>query len=317
MRMLIGTIVAASFLVSGQADGAGVQFFTLSAADGSPGHEGAIWYPCASPNATVRLRRVEATGVENCAIEGEDLPLIVISHGARGWYGGHHDTAEALADAGFVVAAVTHHDRGRAWQTARPETIKRLIDHMVGMWPGNAQLDPDRIGFFGFSRGGYTGLIVIGGVPDFSRIVEYCRNRSWEPICDPLLATPATGTRPATRNYVHDPRVKAAVIAAPLGLVFSSDGLKAVRVPVQLWRPENDVMAPHPHNAEAVSMSLPEPPDYRVVAGAGHFSFLAPCTELQAEAAPPLCEDGPGFDREAFHRTFNAEVIGFFRSAFD
>ena len=38
----------------------------------------------------------------------DKLPLIVISHGQDGWFGGHHDTAEALADAGFVVAAINH-----------------------------------------------------------------------------------------------------------------------------------------------------------------------------------------------------------------
>ena len=32
--------------------------------------------------------------------------LIVMSHGRRGWFGGHHDTAAALADAGFVVTAL-------------------------------------------------------------------------------------------------------------------------------------------------------------------------------------------------------------------
>ena len=36
------------------------------------------------------------------------LPLVVFSHGTAGWFGGHHDTAAALADAGFVVAAINH-----------------------------------------------------------------------------------------------------------------------------------------------------------------------------------------------------------------
>ena len=317
MRMVIGTIVAAFLLTSGQAQGAGVQLFTLLTADGSQGHQGAIWHPCTRPDETVRLRNIEVPGVENCTVDGEDLPLIVISHGGRGWFGGHHDTAAALADAGFVVAAVTHPDQGRAWQTGRPETIRRLIDHMLDAWSGRAHLDPDRIGFFGFSRGGYTGLVVIGGVPDFGRIVDHCREAPQDPLCAPLPGTQQTAGRPPVRTYTHDARVKAAVIAAPLGLVFSAEGLKEVTAAVQLWRPEFDALALHPYNAEAVSEALPQPPDYRVVPAAGHFSFLAPCDEWQAREIPRLCEDGPGFDREAFHRTFNAEVIAFFSSALD
>jgi predicted dienelactone hydrolase len=41
-------------------------------------------------------------------IVGEHLPLIVMSHGNGGFFGGHADTAQALAQAGFVVAALTH-----------------------------------------------------------------------------------------------------------------------------------------------------------------------------------------------------------------
>ena len=41
--------------------------------------------------------------------------------------------------------------------------------------------------------------------------------------------------------WVHDPRIKAAVAAAPaIGYAFGRDGLRHVRVPVQLWRAEFD-----------------------------------------------------------------------------
>lgn len=315
MRNAIGIMVVVACLFSVPAGAAGVQFFTLLMPNGWRLQEGAVWYPCASPPATVRLNRLEAPGVENCAIDGENLPLIVISHGARGWYGGHHDTAEALADAGFVVAAVTHIDEGREWQTGRPDTIRRLIDHMLGEWSGRAHLDPDRIGFFGFSRGGYTGLVVIGGVPDFGRFIDHCRTVDDDPLCAPLPGSQTGGNRPPPRTYTHDPRVKAAVIAAPLGLVFSQEGLKDVTASVQLWRAEHDHLVLYPYHAEAVSAALPAPPDYRMVAGAGHYSFLAPCTEPQARVIPTLCREADGFDRGAFHETFNAEMTAFFRSA--
>ena len=39
-------------------------------------------------------------------LAGDHLPLVVISHGFRGSFVGHHDVAEALANSGFIVAAI-------------------------------------------------------------------------------------------------------------------------------------------------------------------------------------------------------------------
>ena len=54
-------------------------------------------------------------------------------------------------------------------------------------------------------------------------------------------------------------------------------------------------------------------PDYRVVANAGHWAFLAPCSPEQTKASPRSCVDLPGFDRVAFHKEFNADVLAFFQ----
>ena len=67
-----------------------------------------IWYPTdASPAMSLiglSVQRVSSNG----AVVGNNLPLIVISHGNGGLLSSHADTALALASAGFVVAAVTH-----------------------------------------------------------------------------------------------------------------------------------------------------------------------------------------------------------------
>jgi predicted dienelactone hydrolase len=44
----------------------------------------------------------------------------------------------------------------------RPTDIKRTIDFMLGAWSDSPRIDPRHIGFFGFPRGGYTGLVEIG-----------------------------------------------------------------------------------------------------------------------------------------------------------
>jgi len=51
----------------------------------------------------------------------------------------------------------------------RSGDIKRVVDFMLGAWPDSGRVDGQRVGLFGFSVGGYTGLVVIGGNPDFRR----------------------------------------------------------------------------------------------------------------------------------------------------
>ena len=73
-----------------------------------------------------------------------------------------------------------------------------------------------------------------------------------------------------------DPRVKAVVVAAPAwGFAFGRAGLKDVHIPIELWRAANDRHQPNPWYDEAVRLALPRPPEYHVVAGAGHYDLPA------------------------------------------
>jgi hypothetical protein len=45
----------------------------------------------------------------------------------------------------------------------------------------------------------------------------------------------------------------------------------------------------------------------------GHYRFLPPCSPQLAANLPRPCSDPPGFDRTAFHRDFDASVVGFLR----
>jgi predicted dienelactone hydrolase len=110
-----------------------------------------------------------------------------------------------------------------------------------------------------------------------------------------------------------DRRIKALVVAAPaLGFTFAN-GLAEVTQPVQLWRADDDQVLPAPAYADAVRAALPSPPEFHEVVGAGHFDFLAPCSEKLAQFVPIICRSAPGFDRAAFHARFDAAVVTFFR----
>lgn len=247
-------------------------------------------------------------------------PLIVISHGNGGDYRSHEATARALASAGFVVAALTHtgdnwRDQSRATDVAlRPRQLSLLIDYMLTRWQGHEGLDPERVGAFGFSAGGFTVLTAAGGRPDLSRMIDHCRDHPGFYDCRLVRTAGRVNERTAPGAWAHDARIRAVVAAAPaLGFAFTPDGLAGVTQPVQLWRAGADQVLPSPFYAEPVRDGLPTPPEYHVAQGAGHFDFLPPCSERLAAAAPVICAPTPGFDRAAFHAGFEREVIAFFR----
>lgn len=282
-----------------------------------------IWYPSLSTAKPMTFGPTTMTVAVNAQVNGTALPLIVMSHGAGGSYLGHFDTAIALADAGFVVVAMNHTgdnyaDKSRNLDImARPRHVSRVIDHMLATWEGHAAIDPQRIGMFGFSSGGFTALAIIGGVADLTKIAPMCGQHPGDFACH-LVANSQNPLEAPAATAAADARVKAAVVAAPaLGFTFAPGGLKNVKVPVQLWRAEDDVVVPHPRYAEAVRLALVEAPDYHVVAHAGHFDFLAPCSDALAAIAPEICTSSAGFDRAAFHVGFDSDVVKFFKKTLE
>jgi len=300
-------------------------FETLQAADGTDKPlEVAIFYPTAAVPQEVDLGPFRLNIARGGAVAGQGLPLVVISHGNGGSSLSHHGTAVALAQAGFVVAAVAHTGDNHADQSRaasmmdRPRHISRVIDHMLTQWSGKDRIDATRIGVLGHSSGAFTALAMVGGTADLGRIAPHCEQRPGDYPCQLMSRQPA-GTAAmvaAMAQPERDKRVRAAVVAAPaLGFTFTQASLGAITVPIQLWRAEEDVVLPQPWYVEPVRAALPKPLDYREVPKAGHFDFLAPCTPRFAAMAPPLCSSQPGFDRVAFHREFNAAVVDFFKVA--
>lgn len=276
-----------------------------------------VWYPTDEQPKSQRLELSNQIVAADAIPAGVSLPLVVISHGTGGSLSSHYDTALALAEAGFVVAAPTHpgdnfRDQSQATQVwLRTAQLHGLIDYMLADWTGHARLDATRVGAFGFSAGGLTALAAAGGVPDLSRLADHCRAHPTFFDCKLIAGAGAPTARP---EWIHDRRIKAVVSAAPaLGFTFDKNGLALVREPLQLWRAGDDKILPHPFYAEAVRVALPRAPETHVVSGAGHFDFLAPCSPALAAIQPTICSSASGFDRAAFHAEFNAKVVRFFQ----
>ena len=314
MLCLLGWLAASSALAGG------VGFSSLTVADppGEPLKVG-VWYPTTAAASDQRLNLFTQHVAPDGPVErsGGGHALVVMSHGSGGSLDNHYDTAVALADAGFVVAAMTHtgdnyRDQSRATNLAeRPRAVHAVIGYMLADWSGHAAIDPAQVGMFGFSSGGFTTLVVIGGVPDLSTVGPYCATHTHAYVCGMVDAHPVS-PRITAADWIADPRVKAAVVVAPaVGFAFAPAGLAGVHVPVQLWRAGDDHILPSPDYAEAVMGALPQRPEYHVVAGADHFDFLAPCSEDLAHYVPEICQEHGGFDRAAFHQAFNSEVVRF------
>ena len=173
-------------------------FETLQAADGTDKPlEVAIFYPTEVVPQEVDLGPFRLNIARGGAVAGQGLPLIVISHGNGGATLSHHDTAIALAQAGFVVAAVQHTGDNHADQSRaasmmdRPRHISRVIDHMLTQWSGKDRIDATRIGVFGHSSGAFTALAIVGGTADLRRIAPHCKQRPGDYPCQLMSRQPA------------------------------------------------------------------------------------------------------------------------------
>ncbi|WP_322013700.1 alpha/beta hydrolase family protein [Paraburkholderia sp. J12] len=315
MKAWISAVLLGLFATVAHA--AGIKVIQVPADANGPALKAMVWTPCAEPAQDVPVASTILKGRRDCPTVGEKLPLIVISHGNGGSYLGHHDLAEVLADAGFVVVALNHpgdtysdmrHAGEYSGFVERPEDVKRLIDYMLSASPDAGRIDAQRIGFFGFSRGGYTGLVLAGGEPDFPHADVTCPDPA-APICIQL----ARGDLPST-PMTHDPRIKAFVIADPLNVFPSADDLKNVKAPIQLWASEFGGDGVQPRNAPALANALAQKPEFHLVRNAAHFAFLAPCSDAMKKDEPEICVDANGFDRVAFHQQLDAAVRAFFEA---
>ena len=310
-------LAAALCLAITPVQAAGLSLVEVPADSSRPALKAAVWSPCAETSGEIQMGAFTLAGVRDCPVAGGNLPLIVISHGFGGTYLGHHDTAEALADAGFIVVALNHPDdtasnkekaHNLSALISRPDDVRRLIDFMLGPSQDAARIDAQRIGFFGFSRGGYTGLVLAGAHPDFLQLHSRCQDTIGA-TCEHV----GRGALP-TAPVSHDTRIKSFVVADPLSGVFATtDSLKDVTAPLQLWGSQRGGDGVSPSDVAAVSRNLPTKPDFHIVPNSAHFAFLTPCPAGLSATLPELCTDSPGFDRSSFHKDFNIQVVAFFR----
>lgn len=335
-----GLVLFAIPSVAGAQAVTGVGFRTITVQDPVNGGTmpGYVFYPSAhAKRVTWRGPYELAATADADAIPGAK-PLVVISHGHGGSDLGHHDMATYLAGRGFIVATLEHPkdnfrdangDGHAVVMVGRPIQVAAVITDLLGDAHWKALIDPNRIGVAGFSNGGYTSLLMVGAVPRFTRFATYCRAHPDDPkICGTAKELEAESAShgetldqmmakvQADMNHwgpTADPRVRAAFVMAPLSLVFDRQGLASINRPVFLYYAADDHVLRPSYNALHIAPLISTLVATRVVPGAGHYVFLAPCSPQLAKGSSEICSDPPGVDRVAVHAQINDAALTFFR----
>ena len=280
------------------------------------------FYPSREAEGLTKLGSYEVEATEGAKIAMGRYPLLMLSHGNTGTPLALHDLATSLARKGFVVVAVLHpgdnyKDHSRLGTLSnlygRPMQISAAISATLADPELSPYVHDDQVGVIGYSAGGETALILAGAQPDLDRLRRYCQERP-----EDRDACTTKGELIADRDDLEpaaDPRIRALLLMAPLSLMFGRQTLADVHVPVLLYSGENDSLVFPDKNADALARKLPVEPEFKVIPGAGHFVFMAPCNDEQMAAMPGLCTDAQGVDREDIHRDLIYEAGRFFGKA--
>ncbi|MHA7113068.1 alpha/beta hydrolase family protein [Pseudomonas promysalinigenes] len=298
---------------------AGLHHMTLDDPVDARPMQALAFYPSNGTPRAIRIDGYPIEVAEEAPVALGQFPLLVLSHGNAGSPLALHYLATALARRGFVVVAVVHpgdnardHSRlgtlsnlyGRPLQVSEAITATRE-DTLLGPY-----LNDGKVGVIGYSAGGETALILSGAQPDLERLRRYCLERPTD-----ADACKTHGVLIADRSELQpkaDARVGAVMLMAPLSLMFGRHALAGVKVPALIYSGDSDQLVAVDRNAEQLAQKLPIAPDYRLLAGAGHFVFMARCDQQQWLRMPALCKDAEGVDRRHIHHSLQRDTANFF-----
>lgn len=291
-----------------------------------------LWYPSTAAAAPVRVRGYTL----DLAADGPPAPgrygLIALSHGASGNPMNQRGLAMALVQNGYAVAAPKHslaNDLAgfgdAAQMTGRPAQLRAAINAALADSALGRHLDPNRIGAVGYSAGGFTVLAALGAEPSRLRVWWHCLVHADQDATFCGAARPNTGTDwpgPSVRaeRFVRvsgkeAPPIRAAVLEAPVGVMFSESALEDVEVPVRLYAAADDRALRPAWHAQPLRDALDGRGivfEYVEIPDATHYAFVTPPETPQNAAPGTLYYDKPGFSRAALHDRLNKEIPGFF-----
>ncbi|WP_342640415.1 alpha/beta hydrolase family protein [Rhodoligotrophos ferricapiens] len=318
MLLLLSFALVASLAGELSAQVVGIERRDTTRLEGEP-FAMAIFYPAKGPLSVTAIGPYDVAATRGAQPLRGPFPLVMLSHGSSGSMLSHHDLATALAMNGFVVAAIEHsgdnyRDRSGLGKESTAYRRARQVSAAIDLLRdgGEFPVDRQRIGIVGYSAGTVTALMLAGAEPDFGALVAYCADRERDTaLCQ--------GGGLLQRDQRHrdepkDARIKAALLLAPIGVVFSTAPLP-VSIPTGIVAAGADRELPITSNVMPLAQRLSNLTLLEVIPLAGHNVFLTPCTARMLWSNPSLCKDPPMVDRQREHALLNGLAVSFFRYA--
>ena len=289
----------------------------------------ALYYPTAAAASPVAMGPFTVTAAMRAEPTSTVKGLLVLSHGTGGSELGHSTLAQALAQSGYLVAALRH--PGDNWQDTslrtgsgaaryfvqRPQQVSHVIDALLQdpLWKDRIASDSrgPKVGALGHSAGAYTVLALAGAVPQWARLSTHC---STQAANDPIFCSMGRTTAAAAPDMSTstDPRVRAVAAMAPVGVLLSATSLAGITVPTLLVEAEQDrFLVPRFHSGW-IAQNMPQA--QRVgVPHAWHFVFMDTPSMPLPSPDGDIGANPPGFDRAAFLTQLGQRLVTFFDSA--
>jgi len=320
------TLCAAIILVSGAAHAqepathVGVRQIELADAVTGQRVPLLVWYETSQASRPTQLGPYTLDVAPGASPAGGRHRLAMISHGTAGDPLAHAHLAIDLARRGYVAAGPRHaKDNTRDWSGVgtyevwygRPRQISEGIDAILADAALGPITDPGRIAVIGHSAGAYTALALVGGRADLNRVRSHCRQHSDDGFCQARVGQTRVAAPAVPIPDARDARIKAAVALAPPGIFFDPASLASVGVPVRIYAAELDAVLPARYHAEPLRQTIKPTPEFVLVRGAGHFSFVEPFPEAVKQQVGDAATDPPGFDRAAFQEQLRSEIAAF------
>ena len=257
------------------------------------------------------------------SIEKDKYPLLLFSHGHQGDRFNSIWLIYALVKKGYIVASVEHYgDTGdlfipkeilKSWN--RPLDVSFVITELLNDSFIKDRIDSNKIGFVGFSNGGFTGIWLAGGQ---SENFDVKKILSEYPIAaiekDPSLLNNIDYD--LAKKSFFDPRIKAYFLMAPsFGFLFDEAGLRKIKKPVFIVSGEEDEVVKIHENAEHYAKYIPNASLWIIPGKVGHYVFLNEPSRLGRKQLPSnLIVDDTSINRAKIHKEVEAAAIKFLNS---
>ncbi|MDO1450801.1 dienelactone hydrolase [Rhodocytophaga aerolata] len=293
-----------------------------------------VWYPTgdslkASDRVAGPFRRKHT--VRNGRLPSARLPLILLSHGTGGGRLTLEWLAQALAEHGFMVAAVDHwgntYDNKipleflNPWE--RPLDISFALTALLEDKEFSAVIDRQRIGATGFSFGGYTVIALAGGVLAYDALVTYHKSTGYKELELPEFpglsryledSTLLEGIKQA--RPLKDTRIQAFLALSPaLGAGFiDQQQVKEINRPLYIIGAQSDSIAPVETNARHFHKLIAGSEYYEFTGKTGHYVMLNEANDDLKQGAPTYFLDDASVSRVRVHEQVSRLAVHFFNA---